>query len=236
MRLDKYVNDCTGAGRSAVRRDIRSGRITVNGDSSVKPEMNVDPSKYRVCCSGTLLEYVEYHYFMMNKPAGLISARTDNREKAVIELMPARLQGTLAPVGRLDKDTEGLLIITDDGMFAHNLISPKKHVDKKYNCELRTKLPEYALHKLESGVDIGDNDPTLPAKAEYADKSRKSIYLTIHEGRFHQVKRMLFAVDNEVVYLKRVSIGDILLDPGLKKGEYRPLTPEELQSLKNAWQ
>ncbi len=236
MRLDKYINDCTGIGRSSVRKAVRLGKITVNSSNNVKPELNIEPGKDEVYYDGTLLEYVQFHYFMLNKPAGLISARTDNREKTIIDLMPAKLRDKLAPVGRLDKDTEGLIIITDDGMLAHNLISPKKHVDKKYYCDLKAEISEEDLKKLENGINIGDAELTLPAKAEYAGDDRKSIYLTIHEGRFHQIKRMLYAVNNEVVYLKRISISDIPLDPELPKGGYRPLTAEELQRLKNAWQ
>lgn len=233
MRLDKYLNDCTSIGRSSARAQIRKGCVSVNGRAILKPESNVIPGTDTVSLNGNELRYSEFRYYMMNKPSGYISARTDNREKTIIDLMPENLRAKLAPAGRLDKDTEGLIIITDDGNFIHGLISPAKHLFKKYYCELRDKISEADMKKLETGLDIGDPDVTLPARAEYAGDTCDKIYLSISEGRFHQVKRMLYAVGNEVTYLKRVSIGSVVLDDSLVKGGYRQLSEEEISELTN---
>ena len=177
--------------------------------------------------------YKKNVYFMLNKPQVVISAsRGDLRnpdEKCVIDLIDTEEHRNLFPVGRLDRDTEGLLLITDDGILAHNLLSPVKHVDKTYYAELRHELSENERFKLEAGVDIGDDALTLPAKVNAINKT--SVHITIHEGRFHQIKRMLEAVDNEVIFLKRLSMGSLRLDENLKPGEYRELTPEELAAL-----
>ena len=232
MRLDKYLNDCMALGRSTARNDIRNGAVSVNGTVIIKPETAVTPGKDIVCYKDSELRYHEYRYYMMNKPAGLVSARTDNRSKTIIDLMPENLRDKIAPIGRLDKDTEGLIIITDDGNLTHDLISPSKHVFKKYYCELENDISDEDMHRLENGLDIGDDMITLPAKAEYIGDSKNKIYLSICEGRFHQVKRMLFAVDNEVTYLKRVSIGKLALDHSLGTGEFRMLRDDELLLLK----
>ncbi len=234
MRLDKFINDCTSIGRSSARNEIRSGAVTVDGAVVKKPETAVEPDKTKVCYKSAELHYRQFSYYMMNKPAGYVSARTDNRSKTIIDLMPENLREKLAPVGRLDKDTEGLIIITDDGKLTHDLISPVKHVYKKYYCELRDEINDEDMKKLETGVDIGDGDVTLPAKASYAGDSKDKIYLSICEGRFHQVKRMLYAVGNEVVYLKRESMGDLPLDSSLQKGEFRMLRDDEIQLLNKA--
>ena len=167
---------------------------------------------------------------MLHKPQGVVTATQDNHDKTVMDLLDSSIRRkNLFPVGRLDKDTEGLLLITNDGDLAHMLLSPKRHVDKTYLVHLEKSIDDDVLQKLENGVDIGEEKLTLPAKAEKI--SDKSIYLTIHEGKFHQVKRMLKAVDNEVVYLKRVTFGSLKLDESLETGAYRALTEEETRNL-----
>ena len=167
---------------------------------------------------------------MLNKPAGVVSATTDNHDKTVLDLLKDAPGKDLFPVGRLDKDTEGLLLITNDGVLSHNLLSPKKHVDKTYLVKTAETVTLDMIHALEQGVDIGEEKITLPAKVKLLEE--KEIELTIMEGKFHQVKRMLKAVGNEVVYLKRLSMGSLILDEALKLGEYRILTEKEVDDLK----
>ena len=181
---------------------------------------------------GKTVEYQEHIYIMMNKPSGIVSSTDGKDGDTVISLLPDELQKCgLFPCGRLDKDTVGLLIITNDGPLAHELLSPKKHVDKTYLVTIREKLTDEVKNKLEQGVDIGDEKPTMPARVEVL--SDKQIYLTIREGRFHQVKRMLQAVDNEVLALKRVSFGALSLDEALRPGECRELTSDEISALQS---
>ena len=167
---------------------------------------------------------------MLNKPQGVVSATRDPIDETVLDLLKDTGYGNLFPVGRLDKDTEGLLIMTNDGDFAHHLLSPKKHVDKVYYVEMAGPMAEEDRKALEAGVDIGEKKPTLPAKVERI--SDTSIYLTITEGRYHQVKRMLKAVGNEVVYLKRIAMGGLVLDESLPGGGYRELTEEEMRKMR----
>ena len=162
----------------------------------------------------------------------MVSATEDKREKTVLDLIQEKKRKDLFPVGRLDKDTEGLLLITNDGPLAHELLSPKKHVDKTYFVKARKPLSDEDVRMLETGVDIGEEKQTLPGKVSRLSPERTSFCLTIREGKFHQIKRMLQAVDNEVLYLKRLSMGSLVLDEGLDPGEYRPLTQEEIERLK----
>lgn len=228
MRLDKFLCEMNIGTRSQVKDYIKKGLVTVNDQTAKKPEIHVDPENDKIAFRGEVLNFQEFYYFMLNKPQGVVSATRDNREKTVLDLLPVKRED-LFPVGRLDKDTEGLLLITNDGPLAHELLSPKKHVDKTYLVTIRKKLTNEVKYKLEQGVDIGDEKPTMPACVEIL--SDKQIYLTIREGRFHQVKRMLQAVGNEVLALKRVSFGGIALDENLKPGECRELTAEEVLAL-----
>jgi 16S rRNA pseudouridine516 synthase len=183
---------------------------------------------------GKSVKYQRYFYYMLHKPAGVVTATYDKNDKTVMDLLVGADGKDLSPVGRLDKDTEGLLLITNDGELNHNLLSPKKHVAKTYYVECDGAIDEGKVEILEKGVDIGDSKPTLPAKVvilESADNCYK-MELTITEGRFHQVKRMVAAVGGEVTYLKRISFGTLTLDENLEKGKYRPLTPQEIDDLK----
>ena len=233
LRLDHYLSAAGLGSRSDVKKLIQKGRVMVNGVICKDSAFKIDETSAAVMLDGKTMTYKKNVYFMLNKPQGVISAsRSDLRnpdEKCVIDLIGEEKHRNLFPVGRLDRDTEGLLLITDDGILAHNLLSPSKHVDKTYYAELRSELSENERLKLETGVDIGDDTLTLPSKVTVINKT--SVHITIHEGRFHQIKRMFEAVGNEVIFLKRLSMGSLKLDEHLKPGEYRELTAQELAAL-----
>ena len=232
IRLDKYLADMGLGTRSQIKKEIRSGQVVVNGISICRPEVKIDTGQDKVIFHGEPVTYEEYEYFMLNKPAGVISAASDRQETTVIDLIKDRKRDNLFPVGRLDKDTEGLLIITNNGELAHRLLSPKKHVDKVYFARINGQVTQSDVDNFSRGVDIGDEKPTLPADLVICTSDEISeIRLTIREGRFHQVKRMFQAVGKEVVYLKRLRMGSIALDESLKPGEYRRLTEEEVERL-----
>ena len=231
MRLDKYLSDMKCGTRSSLKKDIKNGLVTVNGQIIRNCDHKLDENTDEVCFKGIPCTYEKYVYYMLHKPAGVISATEDKKEKTVLSLLSSTGRNDLFPVGRLDKDTEGLLLLTNDGMLAHNLLSPGKHVEKVYECTLAVPITDVQIHALESGVDIGEKKPALPAKVTVIE-SRK-ITLAITEGKFHQVKRMLKAVGNEVLYLKRLRMGSLILDESLKPGEYRMLTKEEIMLLQS---
>ena len=211
---------------------IRSGRVQIDGVPVKKPEEKVDIESQTVTLDGKNVAYQTMEYYMLHKPSGVVSATKDKKEKTVLDLIEGQKRKDLFPVGRLDKDTEGLLLITNDGTLAHRLLAPGKHVDKVYYAKIDGKVTKEDVIRFSEGVDIGDEDLTLPAKLEILTSAEESeILLTIQEGRFHQVKRMFEAVGKKVTYLKRMSMGSLVLDENLKKGEYRPLTKEELEKL-----
>lgn len=230
MRLDKFLVACEIGTRSEVKNIIKKGQITIDGTICKNADFKFDETTSVICFQGKTLVYKEFQYYMLNKPQGVVSATEDNHDKTVLDLLTNVRKKNLFPVGRLDKDTEGLLILTNDGALAHSLLTPKKHVDKTYLVGLRFPISEEDITQLESGVDIGEAKLTLPAKVKVLDPLQ--IELTIHEGKFHQVKRMLQAVSNEVLTLKRISFGSLSLDPSLDLGEYRELTDEEVRILK----
>jgi len=237
QRIDKFLCDQNLGTRKQVKEFIKNGMVTINGETALKPEQHVDETADEISFGGKVLNYSEFRYYMLYKPQDVVSATTDGSSVTVVDLLkPENVKG-LAPVGRLDKDTEGLLLMTNDGMLTHNLLSPKKHVDKDYEVHLAHEITDAELKKLENGVDIGDETRTLPA-VTYRDEpdaeGRCVIHLVLHEGRFHQVKRMLEAVGNEVLFLKRISMGSLKLDETLEPGEYRPLTVQELEGLQNS--
>lgn len=232
LRLDKYLAEIGLGTRSEVKKSIQKGLVQVNTQIIQKPEYKVDTEKDQVLFAGRPAVYVEYEYYMLNKPAGIISASTDSRERCVVDLILSRRRKDLFPVGRLDKDTEGLLLITNDGGLAHRLLSPKKHVDKVYYARIRGRVTSEDVEAFGQGVDIGEEKPTLPAVLQILDSGEISeVKLTIQEGKFHQVKRMFQAVDKEVVYLKRLQMGPLVLDETLKPGEYLTLNKDELEML-----
>lgn len=226
MRLDKYLCELQIGSRSQVKTYIRQKKVTINGSPAWKPEQKVDERKDVVAFCGEVLVYQKFLYYMLNKPQGVVSATRDNTAGTVVDLIDSPRRAELFPVGRLDKDTEGLLLLTNDGELAHNMLSPKKHVNKTYLVTIAKPLLGQDAAALESGVDIGDEKPTAPAKVQVQDDSH--ILLTIQEGRFHQVKRMMKAVDNEVLALKRITFGALTLDASLKPGAYRELTAQEV--------
>ena len=230
IRLDKFLCEMEIGTRSQVKDIVKKGMVSVDGEVIKKADYKFDETAAKVCVNGKELSYQKFYYYMLNKPQGVVSATTDNHDKTVLDLLKDAPGKDLFPVGRLDKDTEGLLLITNDGELSHNLLSPKKHVDKTYLVETKEFVTEEMILKLEQGVDIGEEKLTLPAKVSQLED--KKIELTITEGKFHQVKRMLKAVENEVVYLKRLSMGSLKLDKKLPLGEYRSLTEGEILGLK----
>lgn len=230
MRLDKFLCDTAGLTRTEAKNAVKKGQIAVNGQVQKAADFKVKENTDTVTFQGKPLSYAAFHYYMLHKPAGVITATEDKKESTVMDILREEKVKNLFPVGRLDKDTEGLLLITDDGELAHNLLSPKKHVDKEYLVKVRDSISEEDCRKLSEGVEIGDEKPTAPAKVERV--AEKEILLTIREGRFHQVKRMLQAVGNEVLYLKRLSMGSLRLPEDLEKGAYRPLSEEEIYKIK----
>ena len=233
MRLDKFLCEMGVGTRSEVKAYLKKGQVTVNGEIIKKPEVKIDENKDDICFQGQPLIYEAVQYFLLNKPAGCVTATKDNLSETVMSFLPDNRRDDLFPVGRLDKDTEGLLLITNDGQLAHELLSPRKHVDKTYFAVIDGEVREEHKQLFLEGLDIGDEELTMPAKLEILKSGEVSeIELTIQEGRFHQVKRMLEAIGTKVTYLKRISMGPLVLGD-LKPGEVRILTNSELESLRN---
>lgn len=233
MRLDKFLCEMGIGTRSEVKACLKKGQVTVNGEVVKKPETKIDENQDIVSFLGQNLSYEEVQYFLLNKPAGCVTATRDNLSETVMSFLPDNRRDDLFPVGRLDKDTEGLLLITNDGQLAHELLSPKKHVDKTYFAVIDGEVKEAHIQQFLEGVDIGDDDLTMPAKLKILKSGETSeIELTIQEGRFHQVKRMFEAIGTKVTYLKRISMGPLTLGD-LQPGEVRVLTEEELEKLRN---
>ncbi len=235
MRLDKYLCECTagvkGVTRSEAKKKIKSGRVTVDGEVCKKAEFNVDEENSIVTLDGNELSYEKFSYFLLYKPAGCVTAITDNRYPTVMDYIEDEdMKKGLAPVGRLDLDTEGLLLITNDGALTHKLISPSHHVPKCYEAVLDKAVPKDAIARMKEGIDIGDDKPTLPAELIIDENDSCHAFLTIYEGRYHQVKRMFEAFGCTVTYLKRLSMGPLSLSD-LEKGAYRRLTDEEKELL-----
>lgn len=235
IRLDKYLSEMGVGTRQEVKKMIRKGQIKVDGYVVLKPEVKVDEIKQTVYVDDQPVIYEKYEYYLLNKPQGVISATEDSCERTVLDLISSKKRRDLFPVGRLDKDTEGLLLITNDGGLAHRLLSPKKHVDKTYYAEVEGRVTEEIVRIFANGVNIGNEENeewTLPAKLNVLQSEASSkVKLTIQEGKFHQVKRMFQAVGMKVTYLKRETMGPLMLDKDLNPGEYRKLTKAELELL-----
>ena len=233
MRLDKFLCEMGIGTRSEVKTYLKKGQVTVNDEVIKKPETKIDEKEDSVCFQGRALVFEAVQYFLLNKPAGCVTATKDNLSETVMSFLPENKRDDLFPVGRLDKDTEGLLLITNDGQLAHELLSPKKHVDKTYFAVIDGEIKEEYKQLFLEGLDIGDETLTMPAKLEILKTGETSeIELTIQEGRFHQVKRMFEAVGTKVTYLKRISMGPLTLGQ-LQPGEVRVLSEEEIEQLKN---
>lgn len=234
LRLDKALCDMGYGTRSEVKKMIAQGRIAIDGQVVRSADRKVDLTQ-TFSIDGADVFYNLYEYRMLYKPAGVITATEDPRQKTVLDLVRnVGVRKDLSPVGRLDIDTEGLLLLTNDGVLAHRLLSPKKHVPKTYFVRLSAAVTEGMIHTLEAGMSIDDTDgafTALPAKVQTTEKDRE-VYITIYEGKYHQVKRMFAAFGLTVQYLKRVSMGPLVLDASLNPGESRLLTSEEIERLK----
>lgn len=230
MRLDKFISDCGAASRREIKQMIKAGRVTLNGETAAAPETKLDPESAVVTIDGTALKYEKYHYFMLNKPAGVLSATDDGKQKTVIDLLsPEHRRLGLFPVGRLDKDTTGLLLITDDGDFAHRVISPKSKIMKVYHAHTQSPVNTDDISAFVQGVTLADGTKCLPAGLSLCADG--SCLVTVMEGKYHQVKRMLASRGKPVMALKRLKIGSLELDESLEPGDYRPLTADELCSV-----
>lgn len=222
-RLDKILVSQGVGSRKEVQKLIKKKAIIVDGEVVSKSDLKLDPEKSEIKVNGQVLNFKKHIYIMLNKPAGVLSATEDSSQKTVIDILPDNLKRKgLFPVGRLDKDTEGLLIISDDGEFAHKALSPKKHIYKRYYAELDGELGEDMIAVFEKGIELKNGEKFLPAKLEIKDKH--SAYVEIREGKFHQVKKMFLSQGLEVRYLKRVKFGGLELDSNLHIGEARELT------------
>ncbi|MEE0913481.1 MAG: pseudouridine synthase [Ruminococcus sp.] len=219
-RLDKILVSQSVGSRKEVQKLIKSGAVSVNGEICWKIDFKADTENDEITVNGQALNYQKYVYIMMNKPAGVVSATTDNHDKTVIDILPAEFKRKgLFPAGRLDKDTEGLLIITDDGDFAHKMLSPKKHVYKKYVAKVDADITEETIKRFEEGIVFADGTKCMPAKLELEKNSdKKTGIVTICEGKFHQVKKMFICCGINVVHLQRISIGNLYLDGKLPIG------------------
>lgn len=234
MRLDKFLAEVGLGSRKEVKQLIKKGQISVNQQIEKSDKKQVEPEKDQIAFQGEPLHYQEFYYYLLHKPAGVVSATEDSRDRTVMDLFaPVDYRSDFFPVGRLDKDTEGLLLITNDGQLAHELLSPKKHVEKEYFAKVAGVMTVEDQQRFVEGILL-DGEKTLPAELlideTTADSSKVRIIL--HEGKFHQVKRMVKACGKEVTYLKRIRMGDLELPSELVKGNYRLLTAEEIASLK----
>lgn len=227
MRIDKYISNSTSYSRKELKVFFKKGQVRVNGEVVTNIGTHIDEDTAEVFLAGEKIEYHRFTYLMLNKPAGYISATYDKKFPVVTDLVPEKYSHVdLFPVGRLDMDTVGLLVLTNDGDLAHRLLVPKSHVPKTYYVKSRENLTTEGMEAFRRGVELEDFT-AMPAKVEKI--SEKEAYLTIYEGKYHQVKRMYESIDNEVLYLKRVTMGNLHLDESLKEGEMRPLTEEEVK-------
>ncbi len=228
MRLDKFLTHTGKVTRSEGGKLIRRGAVTVDGEVCKDPAIHIDPDAQQITLCGELLTHAQFTYLMLNKPAGYVSATDDPRQTTVLELLPKELQRrNLFPCGRLDKDTVGLLLLTNDGALAHRLLSPRHHVTKTYAFHCASPLTAQA--EMEQGVTLEDGYQTLPCKLTLSSPTQGTI--TVTEGKYHQIKRMFEAFDNKITYLERIAFASIPLDPNLERGQYRPLTETEIAIL-----
>lgn len=229
MRLDKFLSGQLNISRAGAKELIKKRLVTVNGGTAKLYDMKIDAAADTVCSEGVQLTYRKHVYIMLNKPAGVVCATRDRLSDTVLELIPAEMRRkNLFPAGRLDKDTVGFVLITDDGEFAHNMLSPKKHVDKRYFAALEKPAGPEDAELFASGIVLNGMEKCLPAKLEITEDP-KEVYITLREGKYHQIKRMAEAAGNKVVYLKRVSIGGLALDESLNEGECREISRAELE-------
>lgn len=235
MRLDKFLVEVGVGSRTVVKKLLRQKKVTVNAKVETSAKILIDPDKDEMRYDGTLLVYQAFVYYMLHKPAGVISATQDKKHQTVLDCLDdqARQRGVF-PVGRLDRDTEGLLLLTNNGQLAHAMLSPKKHVDKVYEAHVLGIMTRSDQEAFEAGIKLSDHE-CLPAQLEIiaVDEAEQTslVKIRIQEGKFHQVKRMVKACGKEVTYLKRLSMGPLSLDQALEKGQWRPLQDQELRAL-----
>ena len=235
MRLDKYLVACAVGSRTEVKSFLKAGRVTVNGKKEKSAKLQINENTDEICFDGQKLEYEEFVYYMMNKPQGVISATEDPKHKTVLDLLDDLARSKeVFPVGRLDIDTHGLLLLTNDGQLTHALLSPKRHVDKIYLARVDGIMTQEDVETFAQGIPLKDFT-CQPAKLEImsvdSEKNQSLVRVTIAEGKFHQVKRMVAYCGKEVVDLQRLTMGTLTLDEDLKRGEWRRLSKEELESL-----
>ena len=235
MRLDKYLVACAVGSRTEVKNFLKSGRVTVNGKKEKSAKLQINEDTDEICFDGQKLEYEEFVYYMMNKPQGVISATEDPKHKTVLDLLDDLARSKeVFPVGRLDIDTHGLLLLTNDGKLAHALLSPKRHVEKTYLAQVKGIMTDADVETFAQGIPLKDFT-CQPAKLELValdtEENQSLVRVTIAEGKFHQVKRMVAYCGKEVVDLQRLTMGTLTLDEDLKRGEWRRLTKEELEAL-----
>ncbi len=234
IRIDKYLADAGFGSRRDVKGLLKTKQVTVNGVTCVHAEEKLELAQDVVCVQGKPVVYESFSYYMLHKPQGVVSATKDAHEKTVVNLITEQKRRDLFPVGRLDKDTEGLLLLTNDGKLSNDLLAPGKHVEKTYYARIKGVVTKKEVAAFAEGVDIGDEMLTAPAEMKiHRAGSESEIEITITEGRYHQIKRMFEAVGMQVLYLKRLRMGPLYLDASLACGEYRKLTTEEIQRLKN---
>lgn len=232
MRIDKFLSEMNIGSRKEIKEAVKKGRIKVNDVVIKSSDLKISPDIDEIYYDNKLVKYVEYEYFIMNKPGGVVSATKDDADTTVIDLIKTNIREDIFPMGRLDKDTEGLLIITNDGDMAHRLLSPSNHVKKIYFARIEGKVTDNDILKFKEGLTLKDGTVTKPSELKIILSDEISeIELTIYEGKYHQVKRMFASVGKKVIYLKRICMGDLYLDESLKPGEYRELTKEELKKL-----
>ena len=233
MRLDKFLVATGCCTRSVAKKQVRGGAVTVNGRVPSTSDVAVDPENDVITYCGKNVVYRKYTYIMLNKPEGVVSATEDGRDKTVLDLLPAdvRTKG-MFPCGRLDKNTLGLMLLTDNGDLGHRLLAPKSHVSKKYKFKSKFPLTEAEAKKFENGRVLDDGYETKPAKIQLEGRGDEGV-ITLVEGKYHQIKRMLEVLDNKITYLERISFGPLTLDTSLERGEWRYLTSEEIQALES---
>lgn len=231
MRLDKFLSETGTLTRSESGRATRAGRVLVNGRAAASPAMQIDPERDEIVFAGERILYRRFTYILLNKPDGYVSATEDGREQTVLELLPDKLQKLdLFPCGRLDKHTLGLMLLTNDGATAHDLLSPRHHVAKRYRFAVKFPLTAQEIDRLERGTVLEDGYETKPARIE-ADEDGRGGIITLIEGKYHQIKRMMESVNNQITALERISFGPLTLDPALARGAWRYLTAEEEAAL-----
>ncbi len=234
MRLDKFLSNCKIGSRNDIKKFVKAKRVKINGSIADKSDIKIDIDADEIIFDNKKIVYEKYIYLMLNKPKGVICSTYDKNEKTVIDILDDKYKDRgLFPVGRLDKDTVGLVIITNDGIFAHNSLSPKKHVLKKYFVFVTGKITDSDVYLFKDGIILDGDYKCKPAKLKIinAEDDKSSALVEISEGKFHQIKRMFASLDKKVLFLKRISFADIELDENLKEGQYRPLNSNEINKL-----